>query len=183
MSHQAEIIKAYFGYGDDWGLKIEYIFEKKPLGTMGPLSLIKDLPETFLVMNGDILTDLNYTNFLNKHSETRHLFSISATKREEPVDYGVLQAKDGRLTKMDEKPLNRYLVSMGVYAVNSAILDFIPKDKYFGFDILMALLLKKKVEVGVIPHDGYWLDIGRPEDYMKAIDMVEQNFEFHFDNG
>ena len=72
---------------------------------------------------------------------------------------------------------------MGVYAVNSAILDFIPKDKYFGFDILMALLLKKKVEVGVIPHDGYWLDIGRPEDYMKAIDMVEQNFEFHFDNG
>ena len=182
VNHQAEIIKAYFGKGDGWGLKIEYVFEKKPLGTMGPLLLINDLPETFLVMNGDILTDLNYLKLLEDHINSNYIFSISASIRKQNIDYGVLSAKNGKLIEMYEKPQKDYLVSMGVYAVNNTILDFIPRDEYFGFDNLMLRLLKYKKVVGVIHHDGYWLDIGRPEDYMEAIDMVEQNHKFFFDN-
>jgi NDP-sugar pyrophosphorylase family protein len=181
VNHQAEIIKAYFGTGDGWGLKIEYIFEKKRLGTMGPLSLINDLPDTFLVMNGDILTDLNYSKLLEDHIKSNNIFTISASKREQLIDYGVLTAEDGKLIEMSEKPVSHYLVSMGIYALDKSILDFIPKDKYFGFDDLMLDLLDKENEVGVIPHNGFWLDIGRHEDYVEAIEMVGPNGDFSFD--
>ena len=156
---------------------------KKTVGYYGSSSLINDLPDTFLVMNGDILTDLNYSNFLAMHDKRDHIFSISAAQRTEAIDYGVLTAENGLLVEMLEKPVKQYLVSMGIYAVNKKVVTFIPKDEYFGFDNLMECLLELKIKVSVIPHDGYWLDIGRPDDYMEAIDFVEQNFDFNFENG
>lgn len=175
VNHQAEIIKAFFNSGERWGLRVDYSLETQPLGTMGPLRLIPDLPEDFIVMNGDVLTDLDFAAFLDRHRAEGNLFTVSAYQRENQVDYGVLVLdKTGRLAAFEEKPVHRYNVSMGVYALNRAVLADIPAGKRFGFDQLMLSLLEQGKPVAVRPYDGYWLDIGRPDDYMKAIDEFDQ---------
>lgn len=175
VNHQADIIKAFFGNGEKWNIKIDYSVENIPLSTMGPLKLIKDLPDNFLVMNGDILTDLNYSDFLKDHSAGKNIFTISSYQREQVSDYGVLELnKDNILTGFREKPTVSYDVSMGIYAVSKKVLDTIPSNKPFGFDHLMLALLEKGERVVVKKHKGYWLDIGNPSDYAKAIDEFEK---------
>ena len=175
VNHQAELIQAYFGDGHKWGVSIEYSLEDKPLGTMGPLRRISTLPGSFLVMNGDVLTDLSFGSFLEEHDRTGRLFTISAYRRLHKVDYGVLHT-DGRggLSGFEEKPQLDYTVSMGVYAVSRDVLPYIPEDEFFGFDHLMYRLLKEGRQVGVRVFDGYWLDIGRPSDYERAISDFEE---------
>ena len=169
VNHMSELIEAFFKDGSKWGLKIDYSEESIPLGTMGPLKNIKNLPENFLVMNGDIITDLNYAEFYEFHTKNNPVFTISSFKRQELVDYGVIESDKGRLTNLREKPTVDYEVSMGIYMLSNRILDFIPENKEFGFDQLMLKLLKEKQEVLVKKHDSYWLDIGRPSDYETAI--------------
>jgi len=173
VNHQADIIMAYFGDGSKWGVSIEYSLEDKPLGTMGPIGLVKNLPEAFLVMNGDVMTDLDFTALLEDHIKSGELFTISCHKRTQKTDYGVLHVSDGILTGFEEKPVNDYLVSMGVYAVSRQVVDHIPNDIYYGFDDLMMALLSDDIPVRVVEHQGYWMDIGRPDDYAKATDDVE----------
>lgn len=175
VNHQAELIKAYFGDGSKWNVEIEYALEDKPLGTMGPLNNIKDLPENFIVMNGDILTDLDFSAFLLSHESENKIFTISAHSREHHVDYGVLHLDDESiLTGFEEKPKLNYIVSMGVYAVSKNILQYIPFNEFYGFDALMLDLIKDHQQVKVDVFGGYWLDIGRPSDYEKAIDDFEE---------
>lgn len=174
VNHQADLIKAYFGDGDKYGIRIEYSLESKPLSTMGPLLLIDDLPDNFLVMNGDVLSDIDYGGLLMEHVNSGSLFTISAFKREQYVDYGVLHAQDGKLTGFEEKPVLDYLVSMGVYAVSKKVLEYIPRDTFFGFDNLMDKLLADKRKVDVRLFEGSWLDIGRPDDYQQAIEEFER---------
>lgn len=140
---------------------------------MGPLRLIKDLPENFLVMNGDILTDLDYADLYDAHVSQGETFTISSYVREQLVDYGVLQTIDGRLQGLHEKPRMNYEVSMGVYMMSRRALDFIPADVAYGFDQLMDDLVAAKQNVAVRKFNGYWLDIGRPDDYAQAIDEFE----------
>jgi NDP-sugar pyrophosphorylase family protein len=177
VNHQADIIKAFFQDGSKWGIKIDYSLETKPLSTMGPLKLIKDLPENFLVMNGDVVSDVNYAEFLDEHIKYKRMFSISAHNRSNKVDYGVLNVRPREgaqiLSGFEEKPVNNYLVSMGIYALSNRVLDYIPDDMPFGFDTLMRTFLMSGVEVNVQPHDGYWLDIGRPDDYIRATDEFD----------
>ena len=175
VNHYADIIKAFFGDGSKWNLKIDYSLEDKPLHTMGPLTLISDLPDNFLVMNGDVLTDLDFNHFYNNHVNRESGFSIGAYKRNDKVEYGVLHSNNqSQLVGFEEKPVNEYLVSMGVYMVNKRTLKYIPKNKFFGFDDLMTILIKKKELPFVNTFDGYWLDIGRPDDYEKAIADYEK---------
>lgn len=174
VNHQAELIKAFFGDGSKWNISISYSLEDQPLGTMGPLKLIHDLPDNFLVMNGDILTDLRFDEFFNKHVEQNVLFTISSHKREEMIDYGVLDTANETLTGFREKPKNTYEVSMGIYMVSKKILEFIPNNTPFGFDDLMLYLLKNNHKVGVNTYEGLWLDIGRPDDYIEAIEIFDQ---------
>ena len=169
VNHQAEIIKAFFMNGEKWGVKIDYSLEDKPLGTMGPLKLVKDLPNNFLVMNGDILTDLDYADFHDTHVKQGEVFTISSYIREQLVDYGVLETAGGYLSRLREKPRMNYEVSMGVYMMSKCILDFIP-NAAFGFDHLMHDLVAADRNVTVRKFTGYWLDIGRPDDYVQAID-------------
>lgn len=171
VNHQADLFRAFFGDGSKWGLKIDYSIETKALSTMGPLRLIPDLPDNFLVMNGDILSDVRYGDFLERHSAEGRLFTISASERQQKIDYGVLHV-DGRgvLDGFEEKPSAPFLVSMGVYAVSKRVLDAIPHDTAFGFDQLVLGYLKSGDDVQTEVHRGYWLDIGRPDDYEKAID-------------
>ena len=175
VNHQAEIIQAFFGSGGKWGIKIDYSLENKPLSTMGPLRLISDLPEDFLVMNGDILTDLDYKDFYDYHVQNRNIFTISAYQRELRSEFGVLEISgEDKLTSFQEKPVVKYDVSMGIYMVNRAILKHIPEGELYGFDHLMADLIKSNTPAGVRSHKGYWLDIGRHDDYEQAIDEFDR---------
>jgi NDP-sugar pyrophosphorylase family protein len=175
VNHQAEILKAFFGDGTKWGVQIDYSLETKPMSTIAPLSLISDLPENFLLMNGDLLTDLDLTGFLDRHIQEERLFTIAASRRLQLIDYGVLHIDSSqRLIGFSEKPQMEYLVSMGVYAVSRSILEFVPSDRKYGVDDLMNNLLQRGEPVRVDPYDGYWLDIGRPDDYVRAIEEFEQ---------
>lgn len=174
VNHQAELIKAFFGNGNKWNIAIEYSLEDKPLGTMGPLRSISNLPANFLVMNGDILTDISFKIFYDEHVQGKRLFTISSYKRQQLIDYGVLELDEKmNLTGFIEKPKKDYEVSMGIYMVSREVLSFIPEATPYGFDSLMIDLLKMKQEVAVKNHDGYWLDIGRPDDYMQAIEQFD----------
>lgn len=175
VNHQAEIIKAFFNDGSKWGVYIDYSLEDKPLGTMGPLRLIKKLPENFLIMNGDILTDLDYSAFFNAHVAANSVFTVSSYLREQLVDYGVLvTSATGHLQGFNEKPRFSYEVSMGVYMMSRRIVDLIPPDRNYGFDTLMLDLIAAKTPASVAQFHGYWLDIGRPDDYAQAIDEFEK---------
>jgi NDP-sugar pyrophosphorylase family protein len=175
VNHQANILKAFFEDGKRWGVHIDYSLERMPRSTIAPLSLIADLPENFLLMNGDVLTDFDLSGFLERHVECERLFTIAAARRWQLIDYGVLQIDSSqRLTGFSEKPQMEYLVSMGIYAVNRKVLQFVPPDSKYGFDDLMKDLLGKAVRVDVEPYEGYWLDIGRPDDYMRAVEEFEQ---------
>lgn len=175
VNHQADIIRAFFGDGSKWNIPIEYSLESAPLSTIAPLKLIGNLPENFLLLNGDVLTDLDFRQLLCEHVENKSRFTIAAARRTHVVDYGVLEINcDGTLSGFREKPELRYLVSMGVYAVNRSILDEVPSGRRYGFDNLMIDLLGRGEKVHVKPFDGYWADIGRVEDYMRAIDDFEE---------
>lgn len=174
VNHQAELIKAFFGDGSKWKITIDYSLEETPLGTMGPLKLIRDLPENFLVMNGDILSDIDYGAFHDAHSAEKRLFTISSHVRQQMVDYGVLEVgPQQNLVGFREKPRSEYQVSMGIYMLSRNVLEYIPGDRPFGFDHLMLDLIKAGKRVSVQPFTGYWLDIGRPDDYAQAIDQFE----------
>lgn len=173
VNHQAEIIKAFFMDGSKWSVRIDYSLEDKPLSTMAPLRLIKDLPDNFLVMNGDILTDLNFNDLYQTHIRHNEIFTISSFVREQLVDYGVLDVAEGRLVGLREKPRMNYEVSMGVYMMSRRALDFIPDNVAYGFDTLMHDLIAASQRVAVKSFSGYWLDIGRPDDYAQAIDEFE----------
>ena len=180
VNHMSEIIKAFFEDGRKWGIKIDYSVELKRLGTMGPLTRIKDLPDDFLVMNGDIISDLDYEKFFNFHKRKKSIFTISSFVRDEIVDYGVLGTSNGCLMEISEKPVMRYEVSMGIYMASKKVVDLIPRNKEFGFDQLMIKLLASKKEVYVRKHNKYWLDIGRPSDYSKAIEDYESKIKKYF---
>lgn len=171
VNHQSELFKAFFGDGSRWDLTIDYSLETLALSTMGPLKLVESLPDNFLVMNGDVLSDVNYGAFLDSHISKGSLFSISASRRTQNIDYGVLHVDSNyRLLGFEEKPKIDYLVSMGVYAVSKRVLESIPSGIPYGFDNLVLGYIERAEPVEVIEHAGYWLDIGRPDDYRKAIE-------------
>ncbi len=173
VNHQASLIRAFFGDGSKWSIKIDYFEEDSPMGTMGSLNKFNNLPENFLIMNGDILTDLNYKKFYEEHIKNKNLFTIGAKKRLQPIEYGVLESnKNGYLKSFIEKPKKEYLVSMGIYMANKNIKNYIP-NSFYGFDNLMLDLLSKSEPVKLYEFEGYWLDIGKPDDYMKAIEDFE----------
>ncbi len=176
VNHQADIIKAYFGDGQKWRVNIDYSFEDKPLSTIGPLTQIHDLPDDFLVMNGDVLTNLNYSDFFEYHILQKNSFTISGFQRILSSEFGVLEiGQNNKLTGFSEKPQIHYTVSMGVYMVNKSILQYVPVDTFFGFDQLMLKLLTINQPADVKMFNGYWLDIGRPEDYDQAVSEFEKN--------
>ena len=170
LNHFAEIIMAYLGDGSKFGLRINYSLEEEPLGTVAPVSLIKGLPEDFLVMNGDLLTDLDFRVLFSFHIAQKALLTVSTYHRTTKIDFGVLEVDplENKVTGFREKPEYSFNVSMGVYVMNRKVLEYVPRNKPFGFDDLMLALLAKKIPVKVFPYKGYWLDIGRPDDYEKA---------------
>lgn len=169
IGHLGELIRAYVGGGTQWGLEVDYATEEQPLGTMGPVvSILDRLPERFLVLNGDILTDLPFAALLDAHAASDAPLTIAAYRRQVDVDFGVLEVEAGRLVGFREKPSLHYQVSMGVYALSRATLASYPAGRPLGFDGLVLDLLAAGRQPAIYPFDGYWLDIGRPEDYDRA---------------
>jgi NDP-sugar pyrophosphorylase family protein len=175
VNHQANLIKAFFGDGEQWNVRIDYSVESRPLSTIAPLCLIHDLPDTFLLMNGDVLTDLCFRDLYQQHVDSGTVFTVAASKRTHTIDYGVLQTDAASvLVGFEEKPSMRYLVSMGVYIVEKSVLSLVPADQPYGFDDLMHALIARQSRVAVKEHDGYWLDLGRPDDYAQAVEEFER---------
>lgn len=170
VGHLAELIQAYFGDGSKWGIELDYAVEDKPLSTIGPLAYLEDLGEDFLVMNGDILTDLEPAKIFASHLRSGADLTVAVHRRRVDIDYGVLDydSSTGRVTSFTEKPSIPYDVSMGIYALSRRCLEFVNRGKPLGFDELVRLLLENKRPVATYPYKGRWLDVGRPEDYELA---------------
>lgn len=183
VGYHAELIMAVIGDGEKFDLLIDYYFEDKPLGTIGPLKQINDLDETFLVMNGDILTDMRYDRLLEFHKKRGGVATIAAHREIEQISLGVLDCDgDGRLTGFREKPSYEYTVSMGVYVFEPEVLKFIEPGESIGLDKLMARLLEANLPVHTHPFQGDWIDIGRHEDFGQAMDLFESHKD-RFING
>jgi NDP-sugar pyrophosphorylase family protein len=175
VNHLSHLIMAALGDGRDLGLRISYSREEKELSTVGPLTLMTDLPENFLVVNGDILTDLDYNRLFAHHLEQGTKLTVATCRRENMVDYGVLATgPTGLVTEFREKPSYDFTVSAGVYVFAREVLEFVPKKERFGFDDLMHALLERKEPISTFPYDGYWRDIGRPEDYAQVNNELER---------
>jgi NDP-sugar pyrophosphorylase family protein len=170
IGHLGQLIRAYVGDGRQWGLDVEYWEEANPLGTVGPLVLHRDeLPDDFLVMNGDILTDLPFGDLLDHHqSAGGGGVTVAAYTRQVAIDFGVLDLDGGAISGFREKPTLEYTVSMGVYALSRQVLDRFQPGMPFGFDELLLDQLRTDGPPRAFPFAGYWLDIGRPEDYDQA---------------
>ncbi|AKT39068.1 nucleotidyltransferase family protein [Chondromyces crocatus] len=179
VGHQAALIEGVIGAGDRYGLKISYRREETPLGTVGPLLAYADeLPERFLVMNGDILCDLDFAGFYRFAEATSAPLTVAVCERNSKIDLGVLDLDaSGYATGFREKPVFTFWVSMGIYSMTRAVLPHIPRNQPFGFDDLMNSLLGSKEPIATFPFRGHWLDIGRNDDFADAQAEFEEHRE------
>ncbi len=185
LGHLAELIRAYITQHPTLSsaLKINFTAEDNPTGTAGSLAHVPGLTDTFLVMNGDVLTNLDYNNLISAHHESGAALTIACHEKKVKVDLGVLETSDdGRLESYIEKPESVFRVSMGVYVYDKRVLSFIEPDTYLDFPTLVQKLLDAGEHVHVYRSDAFWLDIGRPEDYAKAQEIFEKRPE-HFNIG
>ena len=178
LGHLAELVKAYFHHRKEFTrkFKLRYVEEQEPTGTAGSLAYVRGLNRTFLVMNGDLLTDLDISALVNFHRQQNAILTIATHKRSVKIDLGVLDFdKDHRITAYREKPEHHYHVSMGVYVYEPAVLRHIPKGKHLDFPELVLKLVAEGERVCAYPADCQWLDIGRPDDYARAQELFDEN--------
>ncbi len=175
VGHLATLLQAFFQDGSQYGVRIDYVIEDEPLGTAGPLVFVPDLKEAFLVMNGDVLTTLNYTELVQYHKRMGAMATVAMHRRQVKIDLGVIQLDgDNRVKGYIEKPLYDYNVSMGIYIFTPRVLSYIPSGEYFDFPDLVQRLLESGETILGYPYEGYWLDIGRPDDYEQAVQDFEK---------
>ncbi|MFO7900677.1 MAG: sugar phosphate nucleotidyltransferase [Planctomycetota bacterium] len=181
IGHLAHLIRSFFGDGSAFGAHIDYVVEDTPLGTIGPLTRVDRLDGPFLVMNGDLLTDIDYRRFMDGHVASDAPMTVAVCEKAVPISLGVIEFDGQRqVTGFQEKPVKTFSVSMGIYAMNREMLDHIPADTYFGFDDLMEQVIRREIPVRVAPFDGLWLDIGRHEDYEQASRVFEEHRDRFF---
>jgi NDP-sugar pyrophosphorylase family protein len=179
VGYLCHLIEAVLQDGSELGVSLTYQREAEPLGTVGPLAFIENLDDTFLMMNGDILTTLDYGELFAAHLRARNMLTVATHVRTVRSDYGVLDL-DGdngstrRVTGFREKPEFDFSVSMGVYVVDSRVRDYIPAGRPFDLPDLVWRLLQAGERVGSYAYDGFWLDIGRHEDYAEAVVQYEE---------
>lgn len=175
VGYHYELFQAFFQDGARWGVTIEYSLEEHPLGTIGPLGLIRSLDDNFLIMNGDTLTDLDYRELYDRHVREKHTMTITTQTRKVKVDYGVITCDDGTLSHYAEKPELSYKVAIGVQVFSRKIMEYIPAKQHFDFPDLVHEMLRRGIPIHCQPYDGYALDIGRPDDYQLAVEYFCKN--------
>lgn len=170
VGHLSGLLRAFFEDGKRLGVKIRYSYEAEPLGTAGPLSLIKGLDDTFLVTNGDVLTTLDLRDLIHAHQESKAIATIATHPRKVNIDLGVIQF-DGtdRIVGYVEKPTYEFRVSMGIYVFEPRVLEYIESKRYLDFPDLVLRLIQAGEVVKGYAFEGYWQDLGRSDDYEQAI--------------
>lgn len=180
VGYLAGLIEAYFADGSQLGTKIRYQHEFDPLGTAGPLRLVVDwgTTESMLVLNGDLLTDLDFSRFIREYSATEPAIQVGTFRRVERIELGVLEIDDGQNVRgYDEKPTHAYDVSMGVYVISGKVLDLIPAGQRFDMPDLVLATIARGLPVRAFRHEGLWLDVGRPDDHRRAQEVAAANPE------
>jgi NDP-mannose synthase len=183
VGYLSELLRAYFqNHASRFtGIEIDYIYEDAPTGTAGALANIEGLDRTFLVMNGDVLTTLDYARLVAHHAQAEAALTICSYRKGVKIDLGVIERDScGYVTEYLEKPQFDYIVSMGIYVYEPRVLEFIPRGRYFDFPDLVRRLVAEGERVSTFVWDGYWLDMGRPEDFQMAADeFARHRKEFH----
>jgi NDP-sugar pyrophosphorylase family protein len=176
VGYLGEMIRLCCGDGSRWGVRIQYWPETQPLGTMGPLHQVPGLDQPFLVMNGDLLTDLDFDAFYRWHRAHGSTLSVATYMKPVTISLGVLQVgENGRIVGFAEKPTRHFPCSMGVYCMDPSLVHLIPRGRPFGFDDLMHAMLEQAIEARSYPFSGTWMDIGRPEDFAAACELFEKD--------
>lgn len=179
-NYKSEYIENFFGDGSRYGVKLKVSKESKPLGTVGPLSLLKnELSEPFLVMNGDILTLLNFKDLYDYSIERKPILTVTIKEQITPFQFGNIFYEGDFVTKIEEKPNIITNILAGIYIVKPQIFELIPENEYFGMDTLINKMLQLKYPITKYLIEEYWLDIGREDDYHKA----QEIYKDHFKNG
>ena len=169
INYKSHVIKDYFGDGAEFGVNIEYVSEKDRMGTAGALSLLKDKPqESFFVMNGDLLTNVNFEHLHDFHTSNNSIGTMCVRDYDFQVPFGVVSIKDTKILSIDEKPKHKFFVNAGIYMFDPEILEYIPKNEFYDMPTLFKKLIDKNKKVISFPLREYWLDVGRIEEYEKA---------------
>lgn len=178
VGYLSPLIMAYFDNGKKWGLDINYIQEEKRLGTAGSLSLLPEMKEPFLVVNGDLVTNLNFEDIYKYHIENKANLTIGVHKLEYMLPLGFLEIdNENAVTDYIEKPVKKYDMSMGIYVCDPGVVKYIPENEYLDFPDLTKKMIAANEKVLGYYNDAHWLDIGRPEEYEKAMELYSETEE------
>lgn len=177
VNYKSHIIQDYFGDGKEFGVNIEYILEEQRMGTAGALSLLTEKPiEPFFVMNGDLLTNVNFEHLHDYHLSNNSMGTMCVREYDFQVPYGVVNIKDSRILSIEEKPTHKFFVSAGIYMLSPEILEYIPENQFYDMPTLFEKLISENKNVISFPLREYWLDIGRIEEYKKANEEYDEVF-------
>jgi len=169
VNYKAHMIEDYFKDGKQFGVNIEYVYENERMGTAGALSLLKEFPkEPFFVMNGDLLTNINFENMLQFHLEHNAIATMGVREYEYQVPFGVVNVEEEKIISIDEKPIHKFFVNAGIYILNPKAIDIIPKNQFFDMPTLFDKFIKDNEVTISFPIREYWLDIGRIEQFEQA---------------
>ncbi|WPK12400.1 nucleotidyltransferase family protein [Lysinibacillus louembei] len=169
VNYKKEVIQDYFQNGETFDVTIEYVEETKRMGTAGALSLFKKQPtEPFFVMNGDLLTQINFEQLMEFHLKNQSVATMCVREFEYQIPYGVIETADAELVSIKEKPIHRSFVNAGIYVLNPKVLEYIPEDEFYDMPALFERLIEEKHKVSVFPIREYWLDIGKMDDFHRA---------------
>lgn len=178
VNYKGEQIKKYFGKGEKLSVEIDYVTESKRLGTAGALSLIEEQPKyPFIVMNGDLLTGLNFEHLLNYHVQAKSDATMCVRDYEFQVPFGVVKTRGAQITQIEEKPSHHFYVNAGIYVLQPSILDLVPKESFYDMPTLFHDLITKKKKVCSFPVKEYWIDIGQPAEFEQAQVEYQEIFD------
>lgn len=177
VNYKSHMIQDYFGDGKEFGVNIEYVLENHRMGTAGALSLLKDKPnEPFFVMNGDLLTNVNFEHLHNYHLSNNSLGTMCVREYDFQVPYGVVNISNSKITSIEEKPTHKFFVSAGIYMLSPEVLDYIPQNQFYDMPTLFEKIISEGKNTISFPLREYWLDIGRIEEYKKANEEYDEVF-------
>jgi NDP-mannose synthase len=177
VGHLAGLLQAYFGDGERFGVPIDYSLEDGPCGTAGPLALVEGLDRTFLVVNGDLLTTLDFAAMASFHANLRGTATVGVYRQQFQIELGVLEMDGDDVAGYIEKPRHTYDASVGAYVMEPEVLNFIPRDRPYDLPELVGDLVRAGRPVKAFRFDGHWLDIGRPHEYEQASELFQRERE------
>lgn len=178
VNYKKEVIHDYFQNGEAFGVTIEYIEENKRMGTAGALSLLKERPEDpFFVMNGDLLTQINFDQLMQFHYEHNSIATMCVREYEFQIPYGVIETRDADLVNIKEKPIHRSFINAGIYVLNPEVFDYIPEEQFYDMPTLFEQLIEHGEKTSAFPVHEYWLDIGQIDDFNRANNEFKEPYK------